>query len=112
MADLTIPCILAVLCALSCVPCVSPTAIQDGIINWDPLPPDPEYKTMTEEPSLPLSSLFGLATGFIHLVPPQEIPWGKVTIYSYIVRVFFSSTRNLIGLLVKFIQDALCIIRH
>ena len=32
--------------------------------------------------------------------------------YSYIVRAFSSSTRNFIGLLVKFIQDALCIIRQ
>ena len=34
----------------------------------------------------------------------------SIIIHSYIVRVFSSSTRNSIGLLVKFIQDALCVI--
>ncbi len=58
--------------------CVSANYQQDdGKIIWDPLPAEPQYNTTAEEPSLPLSSLFRLATGFIHKVPPKEIPWGK-----------------------------------
>ena len=56
---------------------VSANEQQNGEIIWDPLPTGPKYNTTVEEPSLPLSSLFGLATGFIHKVPPKEIPWGK-----------------------------------
>ena len=44
------------------------------------------------------------------LIPKAEYIYIKAD--SYIVSVFSSSTRNFIGLLVKFIQDALCIIRQ
>ena len=37
---------------------------------------------------------------------------GVMIYHSYIVRVFSSSTRNFIGLLVTFIHDALCVIRQ
>ena len=42
----------------------------------------------------------------------ENLTWELINCHSYIVRVFSSSTRNVIGLLVKLIQDALCIIHQ
>ena len=61
-------------------------------------------------------SMFICLPIFIHINKQKQhkmlLKFKYNNLNSYIVRVFSSSTRNFIGVLAKFIQDALCIIRQ
>ena len=62
------------------------------------------------------ASMFNTSSDTLLIIALRDIQIedrvGVMIYHSYIVRVFSSSTRNFIGLLVTFIHDALCVIRQ